>query len=85
MPRRRTYDLRRGVVARINLMPIDWYLQTEQGRRAAKHVIEGGITDLETGEHITFTGAHKLLEAIYNLQRKKARQYRRGILEARKG
>lgn len=80
---KREKDLRRGVVARINLMPIDWYLQTPQGRRASKHIIEGAITDLETNKQITFTGAHKLLEAIYNLQRKKAREYRRGILKSR--
>ena len=72
--------VRRGVAIRLNLMPLDWYLESEQGRRAAKHVIEGTLTDEDSGERVTFTGAHKLLEAIYNLQRKKTAQYRKGIV-----
>jgi hypothetical protein len=72
--------VRRGVAIRLNLMPPDWYLQTEQGKRAAKHVIEGTLTDEDTGERVTFTGAHKLLEAIYELQKKKIAQYRKGII-----
>jgi len=73
--------LRKGVAVKLNLMPIDWYMKTATGRRLAKHVIEGTITDMETKEQITFTGAYRLLEIISDLQRKKAKQYRTGVLK----
>jgi transposase-like protein len=72
--------VRRGVAIRLNLMPLDYYLQSEEGRRAAKHVLEGTLTDEETGKQITFTGAHKLLEAIYELQKRKTAQYKKGLV-----